>query len=144
MNKFPNGPVRVKDERNWAVLGTILNARTTTFLDLQDLQRRVPDLRVAVFLRSNVVKHVIATMRSKILSKKCHTRVLRNKDCQIPSRTTVNIKIFKRILIQTLAFDQFMLNTASELVVELKHNSFYTITYESLMGDESKIDDLLI
>jgi len=102
----------------------------------------VPNLRVIAYFRTNIVKHVIAFIRGKILFRKCHHVVVKG-GCELKRKVTVVLKEFDNWLILVIAHDLYMWKIANSLAANLK-SKFRVVQYEDLLGDENEFERLLL
>lgn len=108
----------------------------------------VPELRVVHYWRSNIVKHAISFVHAKQVKKNCGVYVVNadtlNKGCKLQKKIHVKVMDFETNLKLVVQYDRFALSTLKKLVGNLRRKMWYTVKYEELLGDESKvIQDLL-
>jgi len=136
MKVYPLGREMAYRTKRWHILGATYNPLMAWWVNLRELPAKVPNLRLIVYLRTNKVKHAIATIRSRLLKSKCSTAIITTTgSCKIPSKTYVNLKRFDESLISKLAIDKYILDTASILAEKLEDDHVYYIRYEDLMKD---------
>jgi len=113
-------------------------------MNLRELPDKVPDLRLIAYVRTNKVKHAIATIRSRLLKSKCLTPVLTgNTFCKLPPKTYVNVMIFEKSVISKLALDKYILDLAETLTEYLEDGHVSYVRYEELLKDPKEINKLL-
>lgn len=141
MKPWPQGVWEGKNV-SWRVLGATFNPFLANYINLLGLPRKVPNLRVIVFTRSNKVKHAVSCVRAKLLKAKCDTYVVRHA-CSLPKLTNVDVPLFNRRLRWVLATDRYIFKTISQLVRKLGKRNIKVFHYEWLQNGLEELDGLL-
>jgi len=91
---------------------------------------------------------MLANIRAELLNINCGFWTLNPKaaknGCVTPQKIFVSVEKFHALLQKVINEDHIILKIISKLVRNLQRETWYTITYEELLGDEEKaIQDLL-
>jgi len=141
MKPFPLGPDMILGRKKWRIVGASYNPLVAFWVNLSGLPEKVPDLRLIVYLRTNKVKHAIATARSRELSKRCGSVVI-TSTCNLPEKSNIRAEYFHKSLISKLAIDQYIFDSVKAL--HLQNKNVYYVRYEELMNDSYNLDKLLL
>jgi len=141
MKRFPKGRDKILGKKTWSIVGASYNPLAAFWVNTGGLFSKVPELRLILYLRTNKVKHAIATSRSIKLRKKCGSYVI-NGPCKIPKKIHIPTEFFDEALISRLAFDQYIFDSAKALHIEKKN--VYYVRYEELMKDSYNLDKLML
>merc|ERR1719397_754871 len=135
MDRFPAGAY-TKDDEDWGIVG----ATMTPWCNLDDLSKFVPDARIVVYVRTNIVKHAIASVHAfKIKHNGGGFRNEKNTSKQI----VVNVTELEYNLVSVMVTDKVIFDTALSLTKYLERQYFFYLSYEELVGDLNHIDRLL-
>jgi len=144
MKVYPLGPDIVWHPRSWNILGATYNPLVAWWLNLRILPDKVPDLRSIAYVRTNKVKHAIATIRSRLLKNKCLTPVITGTtNCKLPTKTHVNVNTFEKSFISKLAIDEYIFDLTATLTENLEDGQVSYVWYEELTKDPKEINKLL-
>jgi hypothetical protein len=107
-----------KPDGDFYVLGATVNPVWAKFLNWTELAYKVPNLKLVVYLRSNVIKHAISFIRGHLLLRKCKTPVV-DGDCTLDKTFKVDPIALKKILINIIASDHYLVEIAKGLAAHL-------------------------
>jgi len=97
---------------------------------------KFPDLKLVVYLRSNIVKHSISMLRKGEIEAKCgRNHILANSLCKIDKKFHIKVKKLAYWLVKSIAIDDFAIETAFDIAPHLD-SWFYIMYYEELLRDE--------
>jgi len=140
MKQYPGGEAKnLKGE--YLVVGANFNPLWTSWVDLSGIMKAVPDVRIIMFTRTNVVKHVLSQLRRTSMMRKCGD-IFNHGSCD-PGKMKVRTYFFDRWLIKFMAYDQYMADKTRELVGKHNVRQFYHVRYEDLLANENKFLDIL-
>jgi len=137
---YPKGEDLTQRNRTFAIIGSTFNPKET-YVRPDVLAKMVPNLQVVVYLRSNVVKHVISHIRGFALSRKCGSLVVKGT-CRLEGKTLVKLEEFKDLLFWVIAQDQYIWEFARDLTNYLGRD-FRVIWYEDIIGLGDEIEKLI-
>jgi len=124
-----------KPEGDFSVLGSTLNPYfVNQFINFLEIGRKLPNLKLVLYRRSNVVKHAMSVIRGDILYAKCGRLVL-NKDCKIDDKYEVELVVLKNTVKRILMYDDALFQYATKLAKHLD-NWFHYVTYEDLQKED--------
>jgi len=124
-----------KPDGDFSVLGSTLNPYFgNQFINFLAIGKKLPNLKLVLYRRSNIVKHALSIMRGEVWNAKCGKLVL-NKDCKIDGKYRVKIPLLKNTLKRLLVFDEALFQHANRLAKRLD-NWFHYVTYEDLQKED--------
>lgn len=93
---------------------------TDQFLNWTKLGSKLPNLKLVLYLRSNVVKHAVSNFHRKMLMDKCGTSFVRqDEDCRVKSRFRIDISTLGKHIIRVTAINAYLLEIAFKLAAYL-------------------------
>jgi len=130
-----------KPVEDFYVLGATVNPFWAKFLNWTELAHKVPNLKLVVYLRSNLIKHAISFIRGRLLFRKCKTPVV-DGDCKLDNTFIVDPKALRNQIVRLIARDKYMIEIANGLAAHLD-SWFYVLHYEELLQDDNAVMDRL-
>jgi len=122
-------------EGDFSVLGSTLNPYfVNQFINFLEIGQKLPNLKLVLYRRSNVLKHAMSIIRGNILWAKCGRLVL-NKDCKIDDKYEVELVELKDTIKRILMYDDALFEHAIKLS-QVLDNWFYYVTYEDLQKED--------
>jgi len=124
-------------EDDWDVVGATLNPWWVgSYVDWNELGKKAPTLRLVIYIRTNIIKHAVASIRSHLLVKKCLADAVTktNSNCTLDPKFYCDISHLGEVIEQTIQVDEYMVKSGLELATQLE-NWFWRFSYEELMGD---------
>jgi hypothetical protein len=130
-----------KPDEDFHVLGATMNPFWAKFLNWTELAYKVPNLKLVVYRRSNVVKHAISFIRGILLVRKCKTPVV-DGDCKLDKTLEVDPTTLRKQINRLIARDNYLAEVANGLAAHL-NSWFYVMHYEELLQDDETVIDRL-
>jgi len=99
----------------------------------------LPNLKLILYLRSNVVKHAVSFAHKKMLQDKCGINVMRrNQGCEVKSRFMIDVSSLGKYIINITAINAYLLEIAVRLAAYLEQ-WFWILKYEELLRDDGEV-----
>jgi len=129
-----------KPQDQFYVLGGTLNPfYADQFLNWTELGTKLPNLKLVLYRRSNVVKHAVSYTHRKMLREKCGTNVVRKyENCRISRRFPIDISQLRKDIFRITALSTVGLEIATGLATYLD-NWFFDLKYEELLRDDQEV-----
>jgi len=126
-----------KPEEDFTVLGATLDALyVDQYVNWTETGVKFPDLKLVLYLRTNIVKHSVSILRKTAMEAKCgRNHIVADSSCELDKKFHINLKSLGRWIVRTIAIDDFSIETASALAQHLD-SWFYILNYEELLLDE--------
>jgi len=126
---------------DYKVLGATLNPYWgSLYVDWNELAKKVPQLRLIIYVRTNKIKHAVASLRAHKVWKKCDVYVARS-GCKLDPKFYVNISNLQLSLEYAILYSEYAVRIGLELAAKLE-NWFWRFSYEELIGDPDTLDRL--
>lgn len=106
-----------------------------------ELVYKVPNLKLVVYLRSNLIKHAVSFIRGRLLFQKCKTPVV-DGDCKLDKTFIVDPMVLKKQVNRLITRDDYIFELANRLAAHL-HSWPYVLHYEELLQDDTAVTDRL-
>jgi len=135
-----NNKVKKPDE-DFYVLGATMNPFWAKFLNWTELAYKIPNLKLVVYLRSNLIKHAISFIRGRLLFRKCQTPVV-DGDCKLDKTFEVDPMALRNQIKRLVLRDKYLVEVANGLAAHLD-SWFYVMHYEELLQDDNAVMDRL-